>query len=108
MDDQPMFLDLDEHVSLLDEYEQARRQESQANEEVKRLREMILKLLPDGAEAPDGVIVTVDGKGRLSYRPQVRKHVDLAKLRDVYPSVATSCTGYLTTWTLRSLREPVE
>jgi hypothetical protein len=68
---------------------------------MQRLREMLIKLLPTSAQAPDGSIGTVSGSARLSYRPHARRQLDQAKLRREFPNVADSCTGYAVAWVLR-------
>lgn len=107
VDSDPCFCDLDDYADLVAQYEQAKSEHDEATAEVARLREMLVKLFPDEARAPDGVIVTIGGKARLSYRPQVRRQLDHHKLRDLYPSVAVTCTGYSTSWQLRIVRSEV-
>jgi hypothetical protein len=99
----PYFVVLDDYASLIEEYEAAKVVASNADEEVRRLRDMLVKLLPAKEEAPDGCIGTHTGKARLSYRPQARRQLDHYKLRTVYPSVYESCSAYAVSWILRTL-----
>lgn len=102
----PFFVALDDNADLISDYEAAKVTRDLADAEVTRLREMLVKLLPGAVEAPDGAIGTVGGVARISYRPQVRRQLNHQKLRRDYPSVCDACTGYATTWMLRTIPEP--
>lgn len=99
----PYFVALDDYTELIAEYVAAKAAREQADAEVTRVREMLLKLLPETAEAPDGVIGTVAGVARLSYRPYARRQLDQRKLREHYPSVSAECSAYVPQWTLRTI-----
>lgn len=101
----PFFVDMDDNAALIAEYESAKASRDEADVEVHRLRDMLVKLLPNAAEAPDGAIGTVGGAARISYRPQVRRQLNHHKLRRDYPSVCDTCTEYVTTWMLRTIPE---
>ncbi len=72
-----------------------------AAEEFERLRSMVLKLIPDATDAPDGVVCTVDGRERLSYTPSTMRHINHQMLRQSYPTVAVACTTHVVRWSLR-------
>jgi hypothetical protein len=102
----PFFVALDDNVALIADYEAAKTLRDEADAEMRRLRDMIIKLLPNSSEAPDGAIGTVAGAARVSYRPQVRRQLNHHKLRRDYPSVCDTCTDYATTWVVRTIPEP--
>ena len=105
MDTPPLEGSLDEYAYLVADFEQARAERDRAEQEFERLRAMVLKLLPDPSEAPDGIVCSVDGHVRLRYCPVSMRHLDQQLLRQSHPVVAKACTTYVTRWSLRSTRE---
>jgi hypothetical protein len=101
MDMPPMFVPLDDHAELLADLERARVERDRAEEEFQRLRSMVLKLLPDPSEAPDGIVCMVNGDVRVVYAPSSMRHLDQHLLRQSYPAVVQACTTYVTRWSLR-------
>lgn len=96
-------VDLSSYVDLIEEYERAKRIHAACTLEVHRLRDMLIKLLPNEQEAPDGVLAVTGSVPRLSYRPAVSRTLDQRKLALHYPAVRDACTEHLTRWSLRSL-----
>jgi hypothetical protein len=96
-----MHVPLDDYAELITELEHARSARDRATEEFDRLRAMVLKLLPDPSEAPDGVVCVVEGRERASYLPSSMRHLDQQLLRQSYPTVVQACTAYVTRWSLR-------
>lgn len=99
-DDKTVTVELDEYGELLYRYEQAKERAQQAKAEAEDLRQMVMKLLPGEDEAPDGVVVTVAGVPRLSYKPYGTRQLAVAKLRDLYPTIAAECTDWVVRWRL--------
>jgi hypothetical protein len=91
---------LDEYEILIHEYERAKQRAAEAEAEAEEVRTMLLKLLPGEDEAPNGVVATVRGVERLSYKPYGARHLSLSRLRSQYPSIAAECTEWVTRWRL--------
>lgn len=99
----PEFCALDDNASLVAEWELAKARATDADAEVTRLREMLVKLLPDSEEAPAGCIATVNGVARISYRPHTVRRLSQQRLRQEFPAVLDVCTVHATQWAMRSM-----
>ncbi len=99
--DTPMQISLDDHVELLADLELARRDRDRAVEEFERLRGLVLKLMPDATEAPDGVVCCIGGLPKVAYTPSTMRHLNQQMLRESYPTVIQACTTHVTRWSLR-------
>lgn len=102
-DADPEFCALDDNASLVAEWELAKAHAATADAEVIRLREMLVKLLPDADESPGGCIGTVNGVARMSYRPHTVRRLSQQRLRQEFPAVLDVCTVYTTQWAMRSM-----
>lgn len=98
----PDVIALDDHAALLDDYAAAIAARDAADREARQLRELIEKLLPDAA--PDGVVGTVGGRVRLTYRPHAARLLDVISLRSRYPGIAEECTKWVTRRPFRVIR----
>jgi hypothetical protein len=94
-EDSAVYVALDEYEELIDRYEQAKQHVQEAVEAADEVRSMLLKLLPAEEEAPDGVIATVGGVERLSYKPYGARQLNVRRLRDLYPAIAHECTDWV-------------
>lgn len=104
--DNAVTVELDDYAELLGRYEQAKRTAAEAKALAEELRQMLMKLLPGEDEAPDGMVVTVAGVPRLSYKPYGTRQFSVAQLRNLYPTIAAECTEWVVRWRLTVPTQP--